>query len=148
MKHLKLFEGFDKSQYYHEIEYSEYMSYLTNDSNNTTLRRIQFDWDLYRKCLSLFDEDKWGVRGPYYSNDEDRRRRLEPICLIMKNSIDSISVDISLLGDEWFLVGIEDYRKGRTYPSGRGQMGPVQSYWKCDQFEGLVELLKDKGIIK
>jgi hypothetical protein len=46
--------------------------------------------------------------------------------------------------DEWYLVRIEFHLTGHRYRGTRQEYG----YYKCDQWDGLLELLKDKGIIK
>jgi hypothetical protein len=147
MKYLKIFEGFDKDKFYQEISYNDYMSLLGHEVIGDPRvyygpSRIQMDWGLYRKCLSLFDSSRWSERGPYYLNKEDKEKQLEPYSLIVRNNINSIDIVISVLDDEWFLVNVVDY--------GRGSMssGPKESYWKCDQWDGLVKLLVDKGFIK
>lgn len=43
-------------------------------------------------------------------------------------------VTVWMLDDEWFMI--------------RWEMEDETTYYKCDQFEGLVELLKNKGVIK
>lgn len=47
--------------------------------------------------------------------------------------------EIFQLPDDWFLV----LERVRTFASGDG----INKYYKCDQFEGLVKLLKDKKVI-
>jgi hypothetical protein len=119
MKHIKLFlEGFDKSKYYQEITAEE-------------SRRLTYDTGSSR---DLIYRD--------FFNKED----IEFLSKVLRNIswyghggvdkyLDCIFSDgkISKLQDDWYVVS---------------HWGRVRSYWKCDQFEGLVELLKDKGIIK
>jgi len=125
-------------QNYYQISYNDYMS-LISGSNS---RRIPIDWELYEKCLSLFDSSKWEERCSYYQNSEDGEMSLEPYCLIVKNNKDSMNIVISVLDDEWFLVDVKDYGRGSI------STGPKQSYWRCDQFDGMLELLRDKEVIK
>jgi hypothetical protein len=50
-----------------------------------------------------------------------------------------INFEIFALPDEWFLV----LERVKRFISGDG----VNRYYKCDQLEGVIELLKDKKLI-
>jgi hypothetical protein len=51
--------------------------------------------------------------------------------------IEQSTWNVVKLEDEWFLVYMYYYLKDST----------VQKFWKCDQIDGVIELLRDQGII-
>jgi hypothetical protein len=126
MKHIKLFlEGFDKSEYYWEVP----------ELKNMTMDRFMEEWDVvdiddkvWNNLLDMID-DNWDI-----SEDEMGDKTSISISKKWGEGYRQGDDDYSIcqLGDEYFIV--------ICYQD--------NTYWKCDQFEGLVELLKDKGIIK
>ena len=110
MRHIKLFEGFNKDEYYQEI-----------------------------------------TELPYYEIDEEESKR---VFILLNKMLDSVSMDITYRHeiiidfrdlDMWIICAVDEYYYIR-YDDGTKQ--PYGYYYKCDQWDGLLELLKDKGIIK
>ncbi len=65
------------------------------------------------------------------------------IQFIVREGDNVITYDIYKVNDEWFLVS-EIYRHIALY-----RLGPDKgTNWKCDQFDGLLEFLKFKNIIR
>jgi hypothetical protein len=113
MRHIKLFEGFEKSEYYQEIDSDDFVDELNErvDMSNVIINRIGellSGWDI--------DVDNLDI---VYAWDENRHE-----------------IKIFEVSDEYYYIYINNYEDDYT------------TYWKCDQFEGLEELLKDKGIVR
>ena len=75
------------------------------------------------------------VTNKYKSNDYAWKTIYKQCCL--KISINNKEVGIYKCIDEWWCVEVEVYEKG----SGD------RHYYKCDQWEGLMKLMKDKDVI-
>ena len=140
MRHIKLFESFNQEDYYIEVNSSEFNSsefevvhdpdffnskeldILKSISNRKTMWSSLGDtkgWQLVplSQCFGFFTKDDG---SGYYVGVE------HPI----------FSLLIEKGKDEYFWV--------------RLSFGSIISnfhYYKCDQFEGLIQLLKNKGII-
>lgn len=119
---IKLFESFNTEDYYQEISFSEYMYNLRM---RTTISDI-----LHNNFLSLFDMSKWREIGPYLHNDELNS-------VMISNPIEETDIGISVLDDDWYLVRLVSH-----------QSSDGDTYWKCDQMDGLKKLLKDKKYMK
>jgi len=119
MKHIKLYEGFNNDEYYQEIEYDEYFAQRVN--------RLNISDNLNNRIKDLFDtylgNDYLKVDGQgsviYVDSKDDKGTLCE--------------IKISLNDDEWYYVALEKE--------------PEDTFYKCDQFEGLKKLLKDKEVI-
>ena len=132
MKHIKKWKSINESGYldefYEEIGQDEYFL--------TTVDRIKFDNKLYNQILSLFYKDlmDWSPKvnnnGIYMRPiilQKDVSLSVNKYCISIKNIY--IKMDIFISDDEWFYVKLSS-------------VGIIQ-YYKCDQYEGLVKLLKD-----
>jgi hypothetical protein len=115
---IKLFESFNTEDYYQEISFSEYMYNLR--------MRITISDILHNNFLSLFDMSKWREIGHYHHNDELNS-------VMITNPIEETDICIGVLDDDWYLVRLVLY-----------QSNDSDTYWKCDQMDGLKKLLKDK----
>lgn len=131
MKHIKLFEGFDKDDYYQRVSENDYNTMIEGGSfrpfDEGVVRLLR---DLGLRVMEQKCSSNW---LPKIWEDDD-------IVFMWRNFHTehySKHVMVYSMDDEWYLVRIVDHP----------QMGGV-SVWKCDQLEGLVELLKDKNIIK
>jgi hypothetical protein len=127
MKHIKqwsIFEGFNTDDYYQEIEYNEWFSqrlnrlYISDNLNN----RIKNLFD------SSFDYQKLDNQGSIIFVDKKEGRE--------ENRIVSIEVKIMINDDDWYYVDISNILDFNS-----------SGYYKCDQFDGLKKLLKDKEVI-
>ena len=132
MKHIKqwsIFEGFNTDDYYQEIEWNEWFAqrlnrlYISDNLNN----RIKNLFD------SSFDYQKLDNQGSIIFVDKKEGRED-----IVYNAIE---VKIMINDDEWYYVDIS------IIYNDNGSMFDLGGYYKCDQFDGLKKLLKDKEII-
>ena len=140
MTHLKLFEKFDKSEYYQEITFIDYVN----------LRGVKFE-----NCNKFSIKEKrylrsFSVLNDYYSgiylhckigdNNYPDQFYIRPYINKKLNSEYKI-VYIDKLPDEWFVVQMktESVLNSDFF---------TEKFWKCDQLDGLEELLRDQGIIR
>jgi hypothetical protein len=122
MKHIKqwsIFEGFNTDDYYQEIDYEEWY--------DQRLNRLNISDNLNNRIKNLFDSrsdyQKQDSKGSViYVDKKDKKDKKGTLC----------EIKISLNDDDWYYVYIYN---------------EVREYYKCDQFDGLKKLLKDKGII-
>ena len=122
MKHLKyISEGFSKEEYYQEITYSDYLN--ESDRNPDDPFPINLVNFLEKKII------------PGYTIKTIHNFFIARIKEIDKGHPNDICICRN--DDEWYLVRIEFHLSNQEY-----------GYYRCDQVEGLIKLLKDKGIIK
>jgi len=122
MRHIKLFEGFS-DPLYDEISYVEYSIEMNKNLNDSFT---------HTQCKFL----EKNIKSIY---------KTKVVRHIFTATVPSSEVDkdhpndifICRKDDEWYLVRIEFHLTRQEY-----------GYYKCDQWDGLLELLKDKGIIK
>lgn len=134
---IKLFEGFDANDYYEVITWSEYDGYFQSE-----------------KLIDISESDIKKVKdiiGPYWDTGIERkgfgsnpsRKCLRALLReTPNNNMTNIkkSLFITSVDDDYFLVRYIDNDKLSSKL--------VRSiYCKCDQFEGLIEFLKDEDII-
>jgi hypothetical protein len=140
MKHIKLFlEGFDKSEYYHEIDVDEYDSCfgLIDDYYVEQEYKIV---DIDEKYLDILKNRSIGkLEFEIYSDISVSELKINKKMAIGIYS-DIGSIKIYEISDEWFVVYVADVLKKET--------DDFETFYKCDQFDGLVELLKDRGVIR
>jgi hypothetical protein len=119
MKHIKLFE--DLNEYYVKGDISD----LYHDDTNQFI-------DIDFKYFSYFSNILKVVKLPTYITN---------ICEGLRLFYNGGTCNIFEMKDEWFYVIIyPDNPDNRT-------LGKEGTLYKCDQFDGLKKLLKDKGII-
>ena len=128
MKHIKLYEGFNTDDYYQEIEYNEWFAQRVN--------RLNISDNLNNRIKDLFDttgDDD--PRTPY--RKVDGQGSVIYVDKMYQGTLCEIKIYtriwISFNDDEWYYVALEKE--------------PEDTFYKCDQFDGLKKLLKDKGII-
>jgi hypothetical protein len=144
MRHIKIFEMFDptkavKNEFYQEISYSEYNK-LTDWGSDTRrgnvvkitdseVERLEDIIGVEVERMIPYDDDRAGKwikfeikkdRLPHEEGPTDRGSEID----IMKGD------------DDWYYVWMELF----VYTERKDK-----EWYKCDQFEGLVKLLKDKG---
>ena len=135
MKHIKLFESFEDDTYF-EIDEKEYRlktwGFLNHDLNIDILTHLQNMLD--------FTNSTWQS----FSNREKRilRRDFSVINKYKKNGndislrISSYRMDLIKAPDEWFYIK----------SSIEGSKEEDVTYYKCDQFDGLIDCLNDLKI--
>jgi hypothetical protein len=128
MKHIKLFETFN-DKYYQKIEVYEYDNLLGigHYDEEESLRRRVTDVE-FNKLKKLFSDR----RCLPYRVDDDGWEDESGNGVYVDASYDdkkSINIWIDGLEDDWYLVSDSD--------------GP----YKCDQWDGLMKLLNDKGYL-
>jgi len=137
MKHIKLYEAFNQSDYYINITEPEYdkLMYGTQlgyqegeiDSTNKdvfTSREVDFINNLtsYKDYLWVY----------FWERADD----------VSTDSFDeSVRVALTYRGDNIYITKIEDGYFLINFGNNINQL------YKCDQFEGLVRFLKDKKVI-
>jgi hypothetical protein len=155
MRWIKLFEGFGRDEYYQEISSDEYQNLLgeTDDKHTRFINTFSFNEkeidDIKSSIKSplqvyVLNKNEWIYIFQYMNREEfDKPRERTGHWAAVYNRW-----GISKLDDEWYLVegyiNWVDSEKGRS----GGVMEAISYYYKCDQFEGLMELLKDKEIIR
>ena len=118
MKYIKLFEN---HQFYNKISFEDWVSRNRTDDNSSPRNHIS----LKDVCKSLDNMtiNNWGIIDTinYHLNI---------------NNGEKYAGTISLLDDEWHMVNLN-----------KNAFGEIE-YYECDQWRGLIELLKNKRIIE
>ena len=129
---IKLFEAFNKDEYYKEISLEEWencdYTIPFTEEDMKKLKELIEGMEMYPSSIK---EYRWSEEG-YWLYIELKR---------------GIGVGISLIPDEWYIVNIDNntnFRGDDLYH--RGSSYRKNEYYKCDQFEGILELLKDLHI--
>ena len=128
MRHIRVFEGFG-DEYYQKVD----------DNESPLLNKDKFgdyEWvDLSRRVIDYLKSEimyGWDISDSSY-------RDVGFVTLSMKvyrsrKLVTALTFIILESSDDWFWVNVSIKGLNQTY--------------KCDQFDGLVQLLKDKGVIK
>ena len=137
MKHIRLFEGFrfNTEDYYTNIDSATYDELLSDTINMTNK-----DIEIITKDLKYeWDEDIVG-RIPGVKDIRSKVLVIFP---------ESGSLTINKLDDDWFIVRISSIRdvNFQKYRWNQPDEDEGITYYKCDQWEGLLMLLKDKKVI-
>jgi hypothetical protein len=130
MKHIKNFNESNKEEYYQELGMEEWDTFQPLDISEKFYKRIDslVDKSIYSTRLGYGDGDKSSILIIGSPNTHARRRMLP--------TNGKYSCCIFTSDDEWYWVCINSEKA--LYQD---------SYYKCDQWEGLLMLLKDKKII-
>jgi hypothetical protein len=166
MKHLKIFEAFGTDEYYLSIDEDEYLDDTDIEfMDNDTANRIR------KKVLSYInadgiDPDVWELiwNNRESKVDFEHSHNTFDINLYskdVKQSLKRVQYDgnakrldlkkcqrwtIEMKPDEWFIVRITDidyFGVKRHSSSMPFEYSEDESYYKCDQWDGLVRLFKD-----
>jgi hypothetical protein len=153
MKHIKLFEGFNQDEYYQEITAQDWNNFMISDSGR---RKIINNRKLLERIINKIDP-KLVVSWLGVNLDPKPNGRILSICddSPKKYHTNRMEVFIVPLEDEYFIVRFfdrtnenwEDYPLSLPFEISYKSYSGTK-YYKCDQRDGLVKLLKDKGIIK
>ena len=136
MIHIKLFEGFGTDDYYKEITHEEYDLHRDSFINMSKS-------DSYNLKTVISDDYYMEDMPPLSNNPEINGHLIEKRFryLYCRRKVLGVGINpftIVSLEDDWYLVCITDQG-----------IRPVTSfYYKCDQWDGLIKLLKDKGLTK
>ena len=143
---LKLFEMFNKDEYYTEISYIEYRDEILSKGKDVGLEwferiakrnngmnvRLSLSTEFPNtRTITIDSKDKIRSSGSPYRSKEEKEMILRE-----KPQLRNY-VKIYEIEDEWFIV----YTHDDKWPSKDSVM------YKCDQFEGLARLLKDLNVI-
>ena len=119
MKHLKMFEGFSKEDYYTRLPDGNFevvlVKFNPKESSIISDKLKEFDVDVKE------DSRTFHVVGDYI------RRKHRYIYLRIDKS-----------EDDWFYI-----HKGHIHPSGSIDTTEDFEYYKCDQLEGLLKCIED-----
>ena len=126
MRHIKLFEAFDNDDYYKEISRLERIETPILDISDRIISKIK---DLGLNIAK--------IKSPPILTS-DGVRRVDIGYLMISEEI----VSIIECEDDYFIVQMDS---NLLFP---GLSPETRIDYKCDQFEGLVKFLKDKGILK
>ena len=127
MKHLRLFEGFNQDEYYQEITSEEF-----NDLEDEGMI-VGFSPKDRERLDIILNNNVW----PRFSKTIRSSSYNSGGCLVLMLNDDYFShVAIEPLEDDYYIVFTSNNKIDGS------------KYYKCDQWEGLMRLLKDKGIIK
>jgi hypothetical protein len=154
MKYLKLFEGY-LDRYYTEIPEDEFYEIFRSgiDSSHELvdigldyferLKSYETDmnirYNLLRpdvQCHYIYPAAAKTVKGILIDSSVKFRSQGERLREIEKRPYLGYYFEIYGFSDEWFLVKFEDCCSIEVV------------YYKCDQMEGLIRLLKDKNVIE
>jgi hypothetical protein len=145
MIHIKLFEGFSTEDYYTEVP-EDRNGFLTSAPSSKVLDCrediVRLKPYLSRGVSITMDEDM--------DDDSDKINRNSPAYYNMiylcdnKFTDKSFIVFISKLLDEWYEVFFYEYES----KAAKGSTKFFCKQYKCDQWDGLIKLLKDKGLTK
>jgi len=129
MKHLRKFNesSDDENEYYHEIDDPGVDSTEWNYVDFTKVDQL---------CDLLADQEGIEVSIEYYGYPEKDQRELV-IDVDREGSVVRM-VEIFELDDEWY-IAVFDKKEGDEI---------WERWYKCDQYDGLIKLLKDKKIIR
>jgi hypothetical protein len=151
MKYLKsIIESFNSEDYYTEISVEEYYSYY--DESKKDFKNIYMNLSDFKHLINLFNES--GVKFEYQTSSKEFNASIftppKPSKLSYNSKVNRIkdyynNWSIFLGKDEWFycFCRIENRVIKKSGVIKKSQY----HYYKCDQFEGLIQFLKDKGII-
>jgi hypothetical protein len=118
MKRIKLFESFDKSEYFQNLN-SDEMDWDTIYFDFLTEKDLNVIWDLASQKDCQFE-----IQEQPRTNKPNYRVEIH---------LDDIHVSIRALRDEWFLVEVINSMEFPRHTV----------FYKCDQLEGLLECLKE-----
>ena len=152
MRHIKLFEGFGSNEYYKEVHEYEWERLDRQEFKFPTINKIWQLFPNYSIQCDPFEHELYLnllVDSPDISifnniTDEYEEANIEEL---FSNDIMDIVIDdnknnrytIGQLPDEYYSILHTNFM-------GNGGLSD-EGYYKCDQWEGLVKFLKDRGLI-
>lgn len=164
MKRIKLFETFDKSEYYRLLTPSERDPTSNEYYNDVKHPLFAFDYNSIKKIVSLFNNSDWKIyieKDPFMGVekwdihiipsdkgldwlcwDKKERKKFEKYYDDPKKIVKSICIhsvrgyQIYNYDDDYYQLSVND------------SWGNSLEEWECDQLDGLIKLIKDKGLLK
>lgn len=134
MRYLKLFESFTEPTY-QRITYDIY-SQSRNKSKSIPFSKLD---------LEIIKENVNGKVESFTHQGGHKKRytvRIEGNVPFLGHGLKSVPlfITISKFEDDWFFVHVTINE--RLNPEGIGSLD--QSFWKCDQIEGVIDLIKNE----
>lgn len=130
MRYLKYInESFNKSDYYSEVERYEFLDKVGDSNSDSKERSI-----LYKRLCNDFSSDRCEIEDNQILYG---RFGLSKLCIGMDFEVSGgiFEFGIYLLSDEWYMVSVSEI----IYPDIL-----ECKFYKCDQIDGLMELIRDK----
>lgn len=131
-------EIISESKLYHEISHDEYTMNLLVDLDEkkiTSFTRIELSY-----ILQFFDSRGIRYEVISFSGVEDSAIRSK-FSIKRGNWIYEYGFFIRRLEDEWFSVVIS-FKSNWIYPHSSGESKVIQKHYKCDQVDGVVQVLE------
>ena len=137
---IKLFESFETNEYYQEI----------SESDANKIDSIKFDDSVKKRFSKLLDSLKSKSFNLTYNFDLALRKQGWPygwrennkeflnINIVLKKEHYGFDV-LPINDDDWFIVIV--------FNRSKNEYEFKYEYYKCDQYEGVIKLLKDKNCI-
>ena len=140
MKHLKLFESFQENEYFTEVSSEEYYNFFEDENND-------------RNTLDLSQNDLSKIKTIFSENQVDISKRETDggdIFLDITSKLDKfVYIFIKVLDDEWYGVYFCDAGLSHRFDGDITDSTAYnewyeshERYFKCDQWDGLIECLK------
>lgn len=145
MKYIKLFEGYLDGDW-EKVDSSDELPPVVSMSNNNIKRVINL-FDVVKSDDVFIRKDLSNVEGRLTIEIRESHSK-KWVVIYMSPKTHTIGnsqyhqINISEGEDDYFRVGAFYKNVDKA-----GTMGMKSNYYKCDQLEGLVKLLKDKKII-
>jgi hypothetical protein len=160
MKHLKLFETYQKSDYYRKLTSDD----LTEFNHRKKSPLFTFEYQAIKEIVSLFDNDWWKIyiKEIYISSvgkrfelhiipfdkdlnwlcwDKQERKKFQKYSDNPENIVECVTINDSNNGyqiynydDEYYSLDIND------------MWGNHIEQYECDQLEGLIQFIKDREL--
>jgi len=137
MKHLKTFNESNTDEYYQEIDRAEHFSLLYKPGGLGLSARVNFTNDEFELVKNIISEIPGTIKISCLNHNIKAK--------IENKSIDETDILCSIIKceDEWYYVSLlddpNDFHTARFINRNKERQ---RSYYKCDQFEGLLKLLK------
>lgn len=127
MKYLKKFNESSNDEYYQRINWSFDIGDFFSSPFTGTLKKVTFE-------MKYFDEIKRRLKDESFSiYPIIRDMPMNTIRIANRLKLDAYNYDIGQGEDDWFFV---EKWNSRTI-----------TYYKCDQFDGLIKFLEDNNVI-
>ena len=142
MLYLKLYESFNKEDFYIKLDSFEFWDIIEYRSNLLS----HPDESVYNRLSNILDNDSIFDSDLRKNQLLNNRHGLGKIlCIGLDSQISDFrcaEFGIYSMDDDYYFVSYY------TFSTTGLRTSPDSEFYKCDQFDGLVKLLKNKGIIK
>ena len=124
MKYLMRFNESSSDDYYQRIPFDNDIDHFFSSTFTGPLKKVPFE-------TKYFDDIKRRLNNEIFSIYPQTIRNT--ICITNKLKLDISNYEIGQADDDWFYI---EKRNSRTI-----------TYYKCDQFDGLIKFLEDNNVI-